>query len=85
MLFFCMLMLEIGQRGWGGGVGGTRGIGAVIAPSGIERKSFFRFLIEDRYCGQTGCNYSPFPYEKDSSSVKSFKPQTAHFTAKLCT
>lgn len=35
---FCMLMLEIGQ-----GVGGTRGIGAVIAPSGIERKSVFLF------------------------------------------
>lgn len=32
-------MPEIGQRG----VGGTRGIGAVIAPSGIERKSFFFF------------------------------------------
>lgn len=34
---FCMLMPEIGQRG------GTRGIGAVIAPSGTERKSFFFF------------------------------------------
>lgn len=49
---YCFLHVNAWDRAEG--MGGTLSIGAVIAPSGIERKRLFSFLMgEGRYCGQT--------------------------------
>lgn len=53
-------------------VGGTRGIGVVIAPSGIERKSFFLLIREARIPG-SACSLIKFsPWVKEETTEGRF-------------